>query len=79
MPPMIPGHPQIMHPMNPHPMNPHPMNPHPMMMINKPLNMPMIPRPMNQRKPDGRIGVIGTRKNRMICLLSNKIFYLRFN
>jgi len=47
---MIQGHPPIVHP----------MNPHQMMMMNKPINMPIIARPMNIRKPDGKIGVIGT-------------------
>jgi hypothetical protein len=32
-------------------------------MINKPMNMAMIQRPMNIRKPDGKIGVIGKIKN----------------
>lgn len=37
----------------------HPMFPHPMMMANRPMNMQVVPRPMNIRRPDGRIGVIG--------------------
>ena len=53
MPPMIPNHPPMVHP----------MNHHPMMMINKPINMPMMARPMNNRKPDGKIGVIGKINN----------------
>ncbi|CAF1156643.1 unnamed protein product [Rotaria sp. Silwood1] len=47
--PMLPGHPPIIHP----------INSHPIMMINKSMNMPMISRPMNIRKPDGKIDVIG--------------------
>ncbi len=55
---MISGHPPMVHP----------MNPHPMMMINKSINMPMMPRPMNIRKPDGKIGVIGKIKNLNIVI-----------
>jgi hypothetical protein len=51
------------HPAMVHPMNPHPMNPHSMMMINKPINMPIMARPMNIRRPDGKIGVIGKINN----------------
>lgn len=51
MPPMIPGHPQILHPMNAHP---------PMMINKPPINMPIMQRPfMNVRKQDGKIDVIG--------------------
>ncbi|CAF0913064.1 unnamed protein product [Rotaria sordida] len=49
IPPMLSGHPP----------NVHPINSHPVMMINKPMNMPMISRPLNTRKPDGKIDVIG--------------------
>jgi hypothetical protein len=58
MPPIMQGHPAMVHPMNPHPMNPHSM-----MMINKPINMPIMARPMNIRRPDGKIGVIGKINN----------------
>ncbi|CAF2701605.1 unnamed protein product [Rotaria sp. Silwood2] len=50
IPPMLPNHPPMVHP----------INSHPVMMINKPMNMSMILRPMNMRKPDGKIDVIGT-------------------
>lgn len=36
-----------------------PLAPHQMMMMNRPMNVQMVPRPMNARRPDGRIGVIG--------------------
>ncbi|CAF1657775.1 unnamed protein product [Rotaria magnacalcarata] len=49
-PTMLPGHPSMVHP----------MNPHQFMMINKPMNMQMMQRPMNSaRIPDGKIDVIG--------------------
>jgi hypothetical protein len=64
MPQMIQGHPAMGHP----------MNPHPMMMINKPMNMPMITRPMHIRKPDGKIGVIG-RINKNKNILINKFSF----
>jgi hypothetical protein len=41
----------------------HPPMGHPMMMVNKPMNMAMMQRPMNFRKPDGKIGVIGKISN----------------
>jgi hypothetical protein len=53
MQPMLPGHPGMMHP----------MNPHAIMMLNKPMNMQMMTRPMNIRRPDGKIDVIGKIDN----------------
>jgi len=43
------------------PMNPmlYPMNIRPMTMINRPMNMQMLPRPINTQLTNGKIGVIG--------------------
>jgi hypothetical protein len=46
----------------------HPPMGHPMMMVNRPMNMAMMPRPMNFRKPDGKIGVIGKINNNHILI-----------
>jgi hypothetical protein len=49
----------------------HPPMGHPMMMVNRPMNMAMMPRPMNFRKPDGKIGVIGKINNNHILINQN--------
>jgi len=58
MPSMLSGHPPMIHP----------MNPHSIMMINKPINLQMMTRPMNIRRPDGKIDVIGKINNYNISI-----------
>ena len=51
---------------------PPPMGHH-MMMMNRPMHMQPMQRPMNFRKPDGKIGVIGERNNEQIAI--NKLLF----